>query len=896
MPAAYLSALSQQLGTDAHLGLTDAEARQRLLRHGPNAADNAPRESLWALAWRQLRSLAVLVLALAAGISFAMHDALEGYAILGVVGLNAAIGFWLELQARASVDALRRLDVVVAQVVRGGQLRTIAATELVPGDVLLLEAGDVVPADAQLIEANNLQVNESALTGESVPVTKNLREPAPNSPLGDQTHRVFKGTAVVDGNGRALVTGTGAQTEIGRIMGLVQQAERSATPLESKLNHLARQLIGVSVVLAAVYLVGGLLQGQPALRLFKTTVVLAVAAIPEGMSIVATLALAYGVLRLARRKVIVKQLTAVETLGGTNVIFTDKTGTLTRNELAVVLVCLPEGNIGFPRDAAPELASAHLGQVLRVVQLCNNAHYDAATGHEVGDPLEVALLKLVAQQGGRSEPVPRVAEQPFSADTRLMATVHQLGPHAFLTSVKGAPEAVLPLCTGLWQPAGPTPLSAADLGRWQTRAEELAQNGLRTLALACRTTPQPPHPPLAGQLSLLGLIAFLDPARAEVIPALQACREAGISVAMVTGDHPATALAIARQVHLGPAGNAAVVHGTELRPLPELSPAECQRLHAARVFARVSPAQKLDLVSLFQQRGDVVGMTGDGVNDAPALRKADIGVAMGQRGTRVAAEAASLVLQDDSFASIVAAVAQGRVIFDNIRQFLLYLVSSNLSEVLVVTAVGLLSLAEPLRPLQLLFLNMVTDVFLALALGLSAGHPNLMRRPPRKPGTPLLSAADWRLAGAFALIISACLLAAYLGLRQVASMDVVRTALFYGLALVQTLHIFNMGIGWQTLRNPYAWLALAASVGLLAATYLLPPVRAVMHIEALPPVGWAWVVGSAGAAMVLMQALKLLLHRLGAKHSTPTPPPETAARQPSESAPALVPVGATAPD
>ena len=856
-------------------GLTEAEARAGLLRHGPNAVEAAPTESWLRVLLRQFRSLIVAVLAGAAALSFAFHDRVEAYAIVAVIVLNAVIGFWLEWSAQASMTALRRMGRTTARVLRAGQQRAVPSDQVTIGDVLLVEAGEVVAADAELFEVRQLQVNESALTGESMPVEKTEQRAAPadaGTLLAEQTTRLFKGTAVVNGTGRAYVTGVGSGTQLGAITQLVQDSERTATPLEVKLNALARQLVLITVVLAALFVGAGVLRGQPLYELTKTAIVLAVAAIPEGMSIVATLALAYGMLRLAHRHVLVKHLAAVETLGGTDIIFTDKTGTLTQNQMAVQTIWLPEVRLQFPPDPATTAYLEGTGEtyqlLLRAAVLCNNATYSPAQADAaLGDPLEVALLVLAHQHGfdvPGTQAACRLAEQPFSSDTRLMATLYRHAGGQAWVAVKGAAEEVLRHCARQQTAAGAVPLGPPEQAEWLVRAEQLAQQGLRVLALAYRVLPEPAdcQSDWAHELTWLGLVAFLDPPRPEVIPAIEACQRAGIRVLMVTGDHPATALTVARQVHLVSAAGEVAVTGTTLPALLALpADAGLPQLLQAGVFARVSPAQKLDLISLYQRQGHVVAMTGDGVNDAPALKKADIGVAMGRRGTQVAAEAAALVLRDDSFASIVAAVEQGRVIFTNIRRFVLYLVSCNLSEILVVTATGLLGRGAGLLPLQILFLNLLTDVFPALALGLGEGSPRVMQHPPHDPQGPVMRPGDWRLAVAYAGLMTAALLGTdYLARHQAGLTTLAaNTILFYGLAAAQLVHVFNMA-GARTplrhndvLRNRYVWLALALCAGLMVLAYYQPFMHRLLGLAPISRTGLLLLLAPAGLMLVLGQ-------------------------------------------
>ncbi|MBC7447439.1 MAG: cation-transporting P-type ATPase, partial [Hymenobacteraceae bacterium] len=889
------SALSADAATQ---GLTTAEARLRLQQTGPNVLTIVARESLMRLAARQFRSLTVLVLAGAAGVSVVSGDYAEGVAIGAVVVLNAVIGFVLEWQARASMDALHALDVPQTRALRDGQPHQIPAAELVPRDVLLLEGGDVVPADADLLETHQLQVNESALTGESLPVGKQPGAAVPDAPLADQRQRVFKGTAVVDGNGRAVVVATGMSTELGRITHLVQTTEHPPTPLETKLNVLARQLILLTVALALAYVLVGWLQSRPFGQLLKTAVVLAVAAIPEGLSIVATLALAHGTLRLARRRVLVKHLPAVETLGSTSVIFTDKTGTLTQNQIQVHTLWLAEGQValpatdtaavGGPAPTAPAppagiLTGLDVAHLRQLAALCNNATLDPADStRTTGDPLEVALLQFAradfgaaaaAPQPAPPAAFPRLAEQAFSADTRLMGTLHQLPDGRCLVAVKGGAEAVMAACRTHWIAEGtPQPLLPADQAAWLAHADELAGRGRRTLAFASAELPSSPaNANFVRELAWVGLVAFLDPPRMEVAPALAACRAAGIRVMMVTGDHPATARTVAIQVRLSDAEGAAdVVAGPGLTTLLSESDTDTDatdRLRQTRVFARVSPAQKLELIARYQQQGEVVGMVGDGVNDPPALRRANIGIAMGQRGTQVAAETADLVLQDDAFSSIVAAIAQGRIILTNIRTFLLYLISCNLSEVLIVTGVGLLHPGVGLLPLQILFLNLLTDVFPALALAVGRGNACLMRHPPRPPQHPLLLAADWLRAARYAAALTLGGIGAFSYARWGLDLPsaVSCTVLFYALALAQLLHVFNFGTDrrafWRSdvAHNPYVWGALGLCTVLLLGTYLLPALRQTLGIVPLPVVAAGAIAAGGLLPLLLIQATDWLL-------------------------------------
>ncbi len=879
-----MTALAQALpandlaAADGFPGLTGAEARELLQKHGPNAVAPAAPERWLRVLLRQFRGLIVAVLAAAAAVSFAFDDHAEGYAILVVILINALIGFGLEWNAHTSMAALRRLGLVTARVLRDAEVCAIPSDTVVPGDVLLIEAGEVVAADATLFVAQQLQVNEATLTGESMPVRKTVVS-------GEAAGRIFKGTAVVNGTGRAVVTAVGAHTELGSIATMVQQAKRTATPLETKLAALARQLVLITAGLVSIFVVIGLVRGTPVRALIETAIVLAVAAIPEGMSIVATLALAHSMVRLARRQVLVKRLAAVETLGSTDIIFTDKTGTLTENHMAVRTVWLPEARVDLPTSEPARQAHRLL---LRAAVLCNDATYSPARADAaLGDPLEVALLALAHAHGldvAAVRAAPRLAEQPFDSDTRMMATLTRHADGQAWVAVKGAPEAVLHHCTQQQTVSGPQPLSPAARAEWLQRGEKLAATGQRVLGMAYRVRADQSQTDWVDALIWLGLVGFLDPPRAEVIPAIDACRRAGIRVLMVTGDHPATALTVAQQVHLASDTGAIVVTGDELRTL-SLPGADGDRLLRASVFARVSPAQKLDLIGRYQQQGHVVAMIGDGVNDAPALKKADIGVAMGQRGTQVAGEAAALILRDDAFASVVAAVEQGRITFTNIRRFVLYLVSCNLSELLVVTTAGSLGAGAGLLPLQILFLNLITDVFPALALSVGKGDPRVMQRGPRDPQSPVMRARDWRLAVAYAVLMTVALLVGDHLARTQAGLApaAADTVLFYALATAQLLHVFNMA-GARTrlrdndvLRDRLVWLALALCCGLLLLTYFVPLLRVMLGIQALPAIALIFILAPGVLVLVLSRLLGRLL---GAAAPSSIRPPEKIAQTP----------------
>jgi Ca2+-transporting ATPase len=857
MPKFYqemsVNQLAEKFNTDITNGLSHTEANARYEKLGSNELNPENPESLWSIGLRQFNSRIVWILMAAAVVSFWTGETVEGFAVLAVILINAATGFFMEVSARESMEELRKLDTTPARVIREGVILEIPSANVTEGDILVLEAGDLISADASIIHSNQLEVDESALTGESMPSAKSIDLSEADAPLGDQHNRVFKGTAVTNGNARVLVTVIGQATELGKIATMVQHAKRSATPLEAKLDGLARILIWITVGLALLFLIVGLLRGEETRQLVKTAVALSIAAIPEGMSVVATVALAYGMLRLAEKKVIVKRLSAVEILGGTNIIFTDKTGTLTQNKIEVRQLHFPAGDLmvslsqdsngseGYTMDGAVDTLahSREFKLMTHVGALANNAQLPLeSTNHQqIGDPVEIALLQFARASGtdlaGLYTQYERKAEEAFNSDTRLMGTLHA-SANGYFVAVKGAAEEICELCH--WENDG---LRAQELAV----SERMAAEGLRTLAFAYREVEYMPVDDFVRQerLTYLGLIGFLDPPRTEVSAALLACHHAGIKVIMVTGDHPATSINIARQLNLVGSDTEMVLTGKDLQSMDFSTEPDQEKLLACQVFARVNPAQKLDMIDFYQTRGAIVGMTGDGVNDAPALKKSDIGIAMGLRGTAVAAEAADMVLKDDSFNSIVNAIGQGRVIFENIRKFIIFLLSCNMSEIFVVTCAGFLNVGNPLLPLQILFINIITDVFPALALGLGKENENIMHLPPRDPQKPILETSDWRRVVYYALVITASVLGVYwFGTTHMElSHAEGSTVTFYALSVAQLLHVFNLYTdkgGFfrnEITRNRFTWEAQALCISILLGTYFIPFLRDILSLQQL---------------------------------------------------------------
>ncbi|MGE5189745.1 MAG: cation-translocating P-type ATPase [Gemmatimonadota bacterium] len=764
-----------RLGVDGGAGLSDEEAARRLAGFGPNELAERGARSPVSILLDQFASVMVGVLAAAAAVSVAIGEIRDAAVILAIVVLNALLGFRQEYRAEKAMAALKKLAVPTVRAIRGGRAIELSARLLVPGDVFLLEAGNRVPADGRLLEAVGLKIQEAALTGESVPVDKNARAlPGEDLPPADRTNMAYMGTLVTYGRGRAVATGTGMKTALGAVAGMLEAVGRGPTPLQRRLAGLGRTLAVAALALVGVIFVLGLARGEGVRLMFFTAVSMAVAAVPEGLAAVVTVALALGAQRMLRRHALIRRLPAVEALGPVTVICADKTGTLTENRMRVVVVEAGGDRVDLrsaagdaPRAApagAPDARPA-LAMLLAAGALCNDAlpsGRDAAPGGFAGDPTEAALADVAARhgfdKGVLDATFPRVAEIPFDSDRRRMTTVHELpppgarlpqgleglgeppgGPAARrVVFTKGAVDGLLEACSAVLRDGRSVPLDAAGKRRIVEANEAMAREGMRVLGLAFRLPDAVPPEPGAGTLesglTFLGLAGMADPPRPEAAPAVRACMEAGIRPLMITGDHPLTAESVARS--LGIAGGE-VLSGSRISALDDAALAEA--VDRVSVFARVAPDHKLRIVTALQGRGHIVAMTGDGVNDAPALKKADIGVAMGAAGTDVAREAADMILRDDNFATIVAAIAEGRVVYDNIRKFLRYILMSNAGEILVMLAAPFLGMPLPLLPLQILWVNLVTDGLPALALGVEPAERDVMRRPPRPPSGRILS-------------------------------------------------------------------------------------------------------------------------------------------------------------
>jgi len=754
------------LASDSAEGLSQEAVRQRQDEYGLNALIEKPAKSVWRILWEQISATLVVMLIVAAVASALLGDFKDAVAILVIVVLNAFLGVREEYRAEQAMAALKRLSVPVVKVRRGGHIVEIPSVDLVPGDIVLLEAGNLIPADGRLLEAANLRIDEAALTGESEPVEKDAGQLCEQAAaVADRHNMAYMGTTATYGRGVVVITATGMSTELGRIADLLQTVEDEATPLQERLDQLGRVLVVVALGIVGVIFLFGLLRGEDLRLMFLTSVSLAVAAVPEGLPAVVTVALALGAQRMLQRRALIRKLPAVETLGSVTVICSDKTGTLTQNRMTVTAVALPDRSFDLSVGAgeSAEMGSdPRLGLLLAAGALCNDAVLEAdperpGSQRVVGDPTEGALVSAAARAGLEKthleEVLPRVDEAPFDSDRKRMSTVHKLPGRqvlptplnelpgdqrvspatTHLVATKGAIDSLLEVVTRVWLEDEVVALDDGWRERIQQRHDELAQQGMRVLAVAVRGLEGAPAKGavLEESLDLLGLVGMIDPPRPEVQDAIATCKAAGMRAVMITGDHPLTAAHIASELGMRPEGDRALT-GRELDGMTE------QDLDSAveevGVYARVSPEHKLNIVGALQGRGHIVAMTGDGVNDAPALKKADIGIAMGITGTDVSREAADMVLQDDNFATIVSAVEEGRIIFDNIRKFVKYLLSCNSGELWVMLVGPLLGMPLPLLPLQILWMNLVTDGLPALALGVEPAESDTMKRPPYPPG------------------------------------------------------------------------------------------------------------------------------------------------------------------
>jgi Ca2+-transporting ATPase len=905
----------------AHLerGLTSEEARERLQRFGPNELTEKPRPGFLALLWDQFNNYLVIILIIAAVISFALGEWVDAIAIMCIVVLNAVVGVIQESKAEQALAALKKMAAPNAQVIRDGHQVTVAGRELVPGDLVLLEAGNYVPADMRLVSSVNLKVEEASLTGESVPVEKNAAVMLDKEiPLGDRKNSAFMSTMVTYGRGKGLVTGTGMHTQIGMIAEMIQSYEDEDTPLQQKLQHLGKVLGTACLAICAVVLVYGLFRDarlidvfeigfwnwlqaeqKDIINLFMTAVSLAIAAVPEGLPAIVTICLALGMQQMIKRHALIRKLPAVETLGCATVICSDKTGTLTQNEMTVVQGWTagkrfkvtgegynPTGQFLLDDKPFDSAADPDGKLLLQGALLCNDAQLDQ--GRIIGDPTEGAMA-VVAMKAGlqRSElekTMPRVQEIPFDSDRKRMTTIHQADAGTF-AFVKGAPDVVLDLCREIRLDGRAVPLTEELKKEVLNQNRDMASHALRVLGVALRpldSVPDNPTPEaLEKELTFVGLLGMIDPARPEVVEAVRVANGAGLKTVMVTGDHKDTAEAIAREIGILTPGGL-VLTGPEIEAMNDTElAAKAEKL---QVCCRVSPQHKTRIVDAMKANGHVAAMTGDGVNDAPALKRANIGVAMGITGTDVSKQTADMVLTDDNFASIVAAIEQGRIIYSNIRKFVYFLLACNVGEILIIFGAMLFGMPIPLRPVHLLWLNLVSDGAPALALGMEKGDKDMMKHPPRPPKEPVINRDMAIGIGVIALVDALAILTVfYLALqRYPTSLEAAQTIAFVTLCVSELVRAFTARSEYHSIfsigvfSNRWMVWAVGASLLLVLLVVYVPFLQPFFDTVPLTLDDWLMMAPFFFASAIAMELLKLYFRwrsarQMGDQRTAPAP-------------------------
>ena len=872
--------VARHLATDRERGLTADEAAARVARHGPNELRAAEHVSLWAILGAQLANVLIIILLIAIVLSAVLGHTLEAAAIAVIVVFAVILGLVQEYRAERAIEALRQMAAPTASVLRDGVECEIPARNIVPGDVIVLRAGNRVAADARLIEAVNLQADEAALTGESVPVEKTTPPlPGPALAVGDRRNMAYAGTVVTYGRGTAIVVGTGTDTEFGRIAQLLQTVERDRTPLQENLDRVGHKLAIAAAAVVVVVVIAGVVRGQPWLEMLIFGIALAVAVVPEALPAVVTISLAIGVQRMAKRNALIRRLPAVETLGCTSVICSDKTGTLTKDEMTVRKVVVaghtldvsgtgyePHGT--FTEHGAPVDPPATLHTLLRAAVRSSDAQLVHATdgnGWRIkGDPTEGALVVAAAKLGlskvDLDAECPRLGEIPFTSETKRMTTWHRVGDATVVCS-KGAPEIIVNACAERLTDAGVVALDATGRQAILAQAQALAGEALRVLAVAYKR--QARLQDAEHGLTFLGLVGMMDPPRPEAKAAIRTCERAGIKPVMITGDHPLTARAIAAEL--------GILKGGRVLSGPELAAMSAEELAQAvtdtDVFARVSPADKLRIVTSLQERGHCVAMTGDGVNDAPALKKAAIGIAMGITGTDVSKEAAAMTLTDDNFASIVAAVEEGRGVFDNIKKYLMYLLSSNIGEMLLMAGTVLAGLPLPLTAVQILYVNLATDGLPALALALDPPEEDLMRRPPRAPRVGVFTrpVVVLMLVGG---LWSACVNLSLFtwALQSGRTLTEAMTMTFVALVLIQFFKAYNYrsdrrSVFHKPLANRWLNYAIVWELLLLGLIVYVPFLTVPFGTFRLPAIDWLIVVAVAATVSPVLELTKWMERR-----------------------------------
>ncbi|MDL2263042.1 calcium-translocating P-type ATPase, PMCA-type [Synergistaceae bacterium OttesenSCG-928-I11] len=860
-----LAEIARALTVDLAAGLSAGEAASRLERYGPNKLDEKPPRTFLQRFIDQMKDTMIVILLVAAAVSLGISvyhasigespDWIEPIVILLIVVINGVLGVMQESKAEAALDALKKMSMPQSKVRRDGAVAVVDSSVLVPGDVILLDAGDIVPADARIVEGASLKSDESALTGESVPVDKDAKADIPDgAPLGDRTNMLYSGNTVTYGRGVAIVVATGMETEMGHIATLIGAEGTNETPLQRKLSQLGKYL-GIAALLICLAIFGiGTYEGLPLMEMFMTAISLAVAAIPEGLPAIVTIVLAMGVRRMVAKHAIIRRLPAVETLGSTSVICSDKTGTLTQNRMTVVKLYTGDGLEAFGDDTSPDAVS-----LIRFGTLCSDGRIEREGDAEkhIGDPTETAIVAAALRTGETKDELeaehPRVGEVPFDSDRKLMTTVHKDGD-GYLVIVKGAPDVLLSRCT------------SGDVGAASRANDEMSEQALRVLAVGRKSIESLPATfapdDLERDLSFVGLIGMIDPPREEVRDSIAECDRAGIRTVMITGDHVVTASAIARELGILHDGETAIT-GAQLAALSEEELGA--NIETYRVYARVSPSDKIRIVKAWQAHGQIVAMTGDGVNDAPALKAADIGCAMGITGTEVSKGAADMILTDDNFATIVAAVREGRGIYDNIRKAVRFLLSCNLGEIVTVFAAMLLWHESPLLPIQILWINLVTDSFPALALGMEAIEPDIMNRKPRGKDESIFSGGVGTATVLQGLMIGILtLIAYYVGTRgglANGGLPLGETMAFSVLAFSQLVQSFNVRSSHSLFKvglfsNKHMVQAVLLSLALMLVILLVPFLRTIFKVIPMNGTEWGIVLALSTTPLFLSEAAK----------------------------------------
>jgi Ca2+-transporting ATPase len=870
----------KRLGTSPD-GLSSDEVAKRLEEYGPNELQARAHVSPWTILLEQFKNVLIIILLLATALSAFLGHGVEAIAITVIVLFAVILGFIQEFRAERAIEALREMAAPCATAIRDGQDQRVPARDLVPGDVIILSTGDKVPADARLTEAINLQTVEAPLTGESAPVEKHSRALSEEAlPAGDQKNMAFAGTAVTYGRGRALIVATGMSTEFGKIARMLEEVDTAKTPLQKNLDRIGKSLARAAFAVVAVIVALGLFRGQPFVEMLIFGVALAVAVVPEALPAVVTISLALGVKRMVRRNALIRRLPAVETLGSTSVICSDKTGTLTKDEMTVRQLYVAghtidvsgtgyEPNGTFSANGSGVAGSEGLSTLLRAGALASDARVEqkngSATWEVKGDPTEGALVVAAAKAGlikrALDAEFSRISEIPFTAETKRMTTLHQT-PGGVIAYAKGAPEVIVGSCSTMLTEAGVEPLDEVRRAEVLERARVMAGEALRVLAIAYKQ--QATVEDAENNLTLLGLAGMIDPPRGEAKAAVHKCEEAGIKVIMITGDHPLTAKAVAEELGLSKSGR--VVNGSELEAMDD---SQLEReVESIEVCARVSPAHKLRVVTALQKRGEVVAMTGDGVNDAPALKKADIGIAMGITGTDVSKEASAMTLTDDNFASIVAAVEEGRGIFSNIKKYLMYLLSSNIGEIGLMAGATLAGLPLPLSAVQILYVNLATDGLPALALAVDPPERGLMQQPPRDPRRGIFTRPVVLLmlvGGVWSAIIN---LAVFVwALQSGRPVEEAMTMTFVSLVLIQFFKAYNFRSDRHSvLRDPFAnkWLNLAIvwELVMLGLILYIPILERIFGTVALPLNDWLIILAAALTISPVLELAKWVERRM----------------------------------